>query len=176
MKTRAEQDSFLALIADNKKIIYKVSNAYCRNEEDRKDLIQEIMIQLWKSSSKYDERYKLSTWIYRIALNVAISFYRREKRKSADTFPIEENIIDVIDDRTASTELTHKIQLLYRFIDQLDELNRALIILYLEENSYKTIAEILGITETNVATKIGRIKKKLQQDFTNAESVLERRR
>lgn len=168
MKTQAEQEEFFALIEENKKIIYKVSSAYCKNAEDRKDLVQEILLQVWKSSGKYDERFKLSTWIYRIAMNVAISHYRREKRKGMDSLSIDENIIDVVDEKESSNELSEKIPMLYRFIDGLDEINRALIILYLEENSYKTIAEILGITETNVATKIGCIKKKLQQDFTNA--------
>lgn len=155
----------MALIEDHKKIIYKVSNAYCRNAEDRKDLFQEIVLQLWRSSGKYDASYKFSTWMYRIALNVAISFYRQEKRRITDALPIDE--IDVIDDRVESVEMTDNVRMLYGFIDGLDELNKALIILYLEENSYKTIAEILGITETNVATKLGRIKKKLQQDFTD---------
>lgn len=171
MKTQAERDQFFALVEENKKIIYKVSSAYCRNAEDRKDLVQEILMQLWKSSERFDDRFRLSTWIYRIAMNVAISHYRRQKREGAETVSIDEGIIDVIDDKSSSDELAGRIPLLYRFIDGLDEVNRALIILYLEENSYKTIAEILGITETNVATKLGRIKKKLQQDLTNRQGA-----
>jgi RNA polymerase sigma-70 factor (ECF subfamily) len=170
MKTKAEQERFLSMIDENKKIIYKVSHAYCRNAEDRKDLVQEILVQIWKSADKYDEHFKLSTWIYRIAMNVAISHYRRQRR-TMETLPMDENILEVAEDAEDSAEINEKIPLLYRFIDSLDDLNKALIILYLEENSYKTISEILGITETNVATKMNRIKKKLKEDFSKEKNI-----
>ena len=114
---------------------------------------------------RYDDRFKLSTWIYRIALNVAISAYRRDKKRSERVSPLEEVIIE------PATELEQpdpKIATLHRIIDQLDELNRALIILYLDDNSYRDIAGILGLTETNVATKINRLKLKIKEQFTQA--------
>ena len=163
---QTEKDKFLALILENKKIIYKVCYSYCRNPEDRKDLMQEIIIQLWKSSGKYDAQYKLSTWIYRIALNVAISFYRSETRRKQDTSSLDENIIDMVED-----EHEDDIQLLYGFIDKLDELNKALILLYLDNLNYKEISYILGITETNVATKLNRIKQNLKKDFATVENL-----
>jgi len=128
MTPQTEKDKFLALILENKKIIYKICHSYCKNPADREDLAQEIIIQLWKSSGRYDKQYKLSTWIYRIALNVAISFYRSEARRKQDTASLDENIIDLVEDEPGPDELEDDMQLLYGFIDQLDELNKALIL------------------------------------------------
>jgi RNA polymerase sigma factor (sigma-70 family) len=164
MGSSQNNDLFLSVIEKNKGIIYKVSNSYCKDTEDRKDLVQEIIIQLWKSFAHYNDQYKLSTWMYRISLNVAISFYRKGN-KHAKTDAITESIIEIADDH-APNELESEINLLQQFISELKELDRALMILYLEEKNYKEISEILGITETNVATKISRIKEKLRQRFS----------
>jgi len=157
-------DKFISVIQANKGIIYKVTNSFCTNEEDRKDLEQEIIVQLWKSFNNYKEQYKYSTWIYQIALNVSISYYRKEKRNKAFTNPLSENII-IFSDESEKNDTQEKTDILYRFILELKELNKALILLYVEEKSYKEIAEIIGISETNVATKIGRIKTILKQKF-----------
>jgi RNA polymerase sigma-70 factor (ECF subfamily) len=164
MPKRPSQERFLSLLDEHKKILYKVAGSYCRSPEDRQDLTQEIVVQLWRSFDRYDESYRFSTWMYRIALNVAISFYRRESRRSRDTVPAEESILEIADPR-GSVELDENLQLLQQQIEQLDELDRALIILYLDGNRYDTIAEILGISETNVGTKIGRIKQRLRRDL-----------
>jgi RNA polymerase sigma factor (sigma-70 family) len=167
MRPPLTDEQFSALIEAHKGIIYKIANSYCRNTEDRKDLIQGIIVHLWKSHGRYDDRFKLSTWIYRIALNVAISAYRREKKRSERNSPLEEIIIEP----AAETEQPDpKIALLHRIIDQLDELNRALMILYLDDNSYRDIAGILGLTETNVATKINRLKTKIKEQFTQTNN------
>jgi RNA polymerase sigma-70 factor (ECF subfamily) len=162
-----KKDRFIQTIDRHKKIIYKIVNSYCPNREDRKDLEQEIIIQLWKSFEKYDDNYKYSTWMYRIALNVAISFYRKERKWSLKSdFYNEASIFNVVDENNEQEEaLDDQIKLLQVFIDNLNELNKALMLLYLEERSHEEIAEILGITKTNVATKIGRIKLKLKQEF-----------
>jgi len=164
MSSILNNKDFLDLIEQHKRIIFKVCNSYCKHQESRKDLAQEIVIQLWKSFGKYDSQYKVSTWMYRIALNVAISFYRREK-KYTSTSSITESNIDFADDNTSSHDTESNIVQLHQFIDHLDELHKALMILYLDDNSYKDISEVLGITETNVATKINRIKQKLKQQF-----------
>jgi len=169
MTLQTEKDKFLSLILENKRIIYKVCQSYCKDAADREDLLQEIIIQLWKSAGNYEPKYKLSTWIYQISLNVAISFYRRETRWKRDTAPLHENIIDLDEGAPELTERAHDIDLLYGFIDKLDELNKALILLYLDDQSYKEISCILGITETNVATKLNRIKQKLKNDFATLE-------
>lgn len=156
---------YLKILEDNKGLIYKVANSYCNNEEDRKDLFQEISIQIWKSLHRYYKQYKISTWIYRIALNVAISYYRKIKTRQYQTASLAETSVDIIDYQQDDTSV--EIDRLFTFIHELKELDRAVMLLYLENNSYKEIGEILGISVTNVATKINRIKIKLKQRFTN---------
>ncbi|MDB5135864.1 MAG: polymerase, sigma-24 subunit, subfamily [Mucilaginibacter sp.] len=160
---------FLQLIEQNKGIIYKVARSYGKNDEDREDLFQEIIIQLWGAFDRYNEQYKLSTWMYRIALNVAISFYRKERRRIESESPLTESMAEIADE-SRDSELESNINLLQQFINELKELDKALMILYLESQSYKEIAEILGITETNVATKISRIKDRLKQKFSNIKA------
>ena len=162
MRPPITDDQFSALIEEHKGIIYKIARSYCRNAEDRKDLIQEIIVHVWKSHGRYDDRFKLSTWIHRIALNVAISAYRREKKRTERVSPLEEIIVEAA---AEPEQPDPKVATLHRIIDQLDELNRALMILYLDNNSYRDIAGILGITETNVATKINRLKLKIKEQF-----------
>jgi RNA polymerase sigma factor (sigma-70 family) len=164
-----KKDTFIKTIDKHKKIIYKIVNSYCPNREDRKDLEQEIIIQLWNSFDNYNSDYKYTTWMYRIALNVAISFYRKEKKWSTKSdFYNEASIFRIEEDKSEEkTELDYHLKLLQEFIHNLNELNKALMLLYLEEKSYEEISEILGITKTNVATKISRIKLKLKNEFKN---------
>jgi RNA polymerase sigma factor (sigma-70 family) len=163
MSTTDRQDAFLALLDEHKKILYKVAGTYCRNPADRPDLVQEITAQLWRSFDRYDPRLRFSTWMYRIALNVAISFFRSETRRSRGTVPAEDSILEIA--AGGEPELDENLRLLQGFIAQLDELDRALILLYLDGNRHDAIAEILGISETNVGTKISRIKARLRRDF-----------
>ena len=159
MNLVSEKEWFIGILKEHKRILYKVIYTYCHSSEDRKDLEQEIIIQLWKSLKYYKKDFKLSTWIYRIALNVAISHYRRDfKRKETNT-PYNGTIFQIAEEDDFAEERKNKTELLYKFIDQLDEFNKAIIILYLEDKSYKEISEIIGLTETNVGTKINRIKK-----------------
>ena len=164
-----KKEQFIKTIDEHKKIIYKIVNSYCQNKEDRKDLEQEIIIQLWNSFDNYNSEYKYSTWMYRIALNVAISFYRKEKKWSMkNDFYNEESIFKIEEDPIEEqSELNYHLKLLQEFIHNLNELNKALMLLYLEEKSYEEISEILGISKTNVATKISRIKLKLKKQFQN---------
>ena len=156
---------FLQLIRDNKGILFKISNSYCRNRDDREDLMQEIIYQLWKSAGSFDTNRKFSTWMYRIALNVAISYYRQQRRSGLHiTFGGELHLMELADS-PAEADTEEKIELLQQFISEQNELDKALMILYLEERPYREIAEILGITETNVATKLSRIKGRLKQHF-----------
>ena len=164
-----KEEIFLSVLESHKGILYKVANSYCKDNEDRKDLVQEIVIQLWKSFDNYNHQFKYSTWIYRIALNVAISFYRKENNRKAISNPFTESILN-FQENPFSDEKEQNLKLLQQFISELKELDKALMLLYLEEKSYKEIAEIIGISETNVATKIGRIKNILKQQFSNIKN------
>ena len=151
---------FLRLVEDNKGILYKISSSYCRHAGDREDLIQEMIYQLWRSSDKYDNALKFSTYMYRIALNVAISFYRRTSRGGVQVaLDADLHIAD------ESDELDERVEMLQQWVRSLGELDKALMILYLEERPYREIAEILGVTETNVGTKIGRLKERLKKQL-----------
>lgn len=158
--------TFLESIQQHKGIIYKIAFSYCQNAEDRKDLVQEIIIRLWRSFDKYSDQYQYSTWVYRISLNTAISFYRKENRWKKVTDKLPEDSM-LIDDTAGNTATEVQLGLLQQFLAQLRELDKALMLLYLEEKTYREIAEIVGITETNVATRISRIKKQLYQKFSN---------
>lgn len=160
---------FLSVIEAHKGILYKIASAYCADAEDRKDLIQEIIVQLWRCFEKYDNRYKYSTWIYRIALNVAISFYRKESRRAIISNPVSQEIV-YLPDWAYDNETDVKLNQLQKFIAELRELDKAVLLLYLEEKSHKEIALIMNISETNVATKIGRIKTSLKEKFSKIKN------
>jgi len=165
MDNQPDKEAFLNLIAKNKGIIIKICNSYCKNKSDREDLAQEITYQLWKSGNSFKSDHTFSTWMYRVALNVAISFYRKVK-KAGPVISMSENEIEIEDKTGSADELEENINLLQQFISELKELDKALMILYLESKSYAEIAEILGITETNTATRISRIKDKLKKRFS----------
>jgi RNA polymerase sigma factor (sigma-70 family) len=171
MKARYRQQHFAALLQDHHRIVFKVAGLYSRSAADREDLVQEISAQLWRSFGGYDPaRAKFSTWMYRIALNVAISQTRRWR--DADRFePLAAHHLETVGGGEAIPEQDERLAALYAFIGQLDPLNRALILLYLEDRSYTEMAEILGLSETNVATKISRIKQKLRGQMTAAETT-----
>ncbi|NDV69918.1 RNA polymerase sigma factor [Dysgonomonas sp. 25] len=147
---------FVSLVQQNEGIIYKVASFYADAENPIGDLYQEIVLNLWKGYSSFRGESKFSTWIYRIALNTCVSFFRRKKVKP----DYVENLPEIRD------EIDHKdeqIQELYKLINKLGNIEKALILLYLEDKPYKEIAEITGISVTNVATKINRIKEKLRK-------------
>lgn len=166
MEIKTKDKEFTRLIKENKGIIYKICNSYCADKDDREDLAQEIVYNLWKSFDSFNTNFKFSTWMYRIALNVAISFYRQEKKlKNHDS--ISENLIVFEENPEDKNEVENNLSLLQEFINELKEIDKAIILLYLDDKSHKEMAEITGFTETNVATKINRIKEKLRIKFSN---------
>jgi RNA polymerase sigma-70 factor (ECF subfamily) len=163
------QERFVALLEEHKRMLYKVTSVYCSNPEDRRDLMQEIVIQLWRSFPRYDDRSKFSTWMYRIGMNVAISFLRSERRRGGEKVPLEQ--VDVIDSAAADRilgEAGDDLRLLQRLISRLDEMSRALIVLYVEGYSHAEIGEILGISATNVGTRVNRIRNRLREELNAA--------
>lgn len=162
-KTNTARGDFIEMIDKRKGIIYKIANAYGRSSEDQEDLVQEIILQLWSSFGNYDPTYKITTWIYRIALNVSITHYRKDVVRKKYTIPMTENLIDSSD--APEDNQAEDIRQLRRFIQELDEMNRALMILYLDGNSHQEISDVLNISVSNVGTKISRIKEKLREKF-----------
>lgn len=152
--------TFVELLDQHQNLILKVASVYCSETEARKDLSQEIILQLWKAFPKYDPQYKFSTWAYRIALNVAISSYRAKstRQKTRNDFLKQSAWMTWAD---ADWE-NEALQQLYRCIGKLKPLDRALIVLYLEGHSGQETAEIMGISESNVSTRIHRIKQLLK--------------
>ena len=155
---------FARLMNQHKGIIFKVVNSYCQHQDDRQDLAQEILTAMWLAIDKYNDEYKFSTWMYRIALNVAISYYRKDSKRQDKPNIDDEQLINIAD-LTVEEDKSEEIKQLYRFIGQLDKLNKAIMILYLESESYENIANSLGLSKTNVATRIGRIKVTLADQF-----------
>jgi RNA polymerase sigma factor (sigma-70 family) len=164
MQTKGRNQLFQELIEQHKGILFKVARTYCQNEEDRQDLIQEIMIQLWQSFHKYNDKFKISTWIYRISINVAISFYRKNLVRQGNNIPLNVQVSQI--QNVEKSEKEQQLNLLDQFINELKELDKALMLLYLEDKSHAEIADILGISVGNVGTKVGRIKDKLKQRFS----------
>lgn len=157
------QAAFEAALGEHRRIVFKVASIYARTAEDQRDLVQEIVLQLWRAFASFDARRgKLSTWMYRIALNVAISHARRPSWAVAGhSEPIEDDhpalISEPVDARPEA-----RLRELYAVIDQLAPLDRALILLYLEDRSHAEIGEVLGLSVTNVATKLNRLKHALR--------------
>ena len=157
-----DKEQYIRIIDEHRKLIYKVCHSFCADPKTRKDLEQEILIRLWNGLKKFDGRVKLSTWLYRVALNTAISFHRTEKWRGWRV-PIETAFALV--DTGRDEEYRADVERLYRLIGELNELDRALILLYLDEIKYTEISDILGITPTNAATKVARIKRQLKEKF-----------
>ncbi|WP_040299693.1 RNA polymerase sigma factor [Arcticibacter svalbardensis] len=152
------KEQFSLLIANHQGLIFKVCNMYCNNKEDKEDLFQDIVLQLWRSFPSFKGDAKVSTWMYRIAINNAITRLRKETKREkfsglndeAFEVMVEENAID------------EKALMMYEAIKKLTEVERALSMLYLDNCSYKEIAEVMGLSETNVGFKLNKIKAKLR--------------
>lgn len=152
-------NDFITLITQNEKLIYKVCNLYASGTADLRDLFQEIVLQAWISYPKFNQASKISTWLYRVAINTALNHKRKEQK------------LVHMHDIDAFAELEDKIQqpyaenykIMHRLITTLPALEKALILLYLEEKSHQEIAEIMGLSVSNVGTRLGRIKEKLKQ-------------
>ncbi len=155
------EKEFTNIISTHQGIILKVCRMYCNDRDDSEDLFQEIVLQLWRSYPAFKADAKVSTWMYRIGLNTAITRLRKNSRKPlTQSLSIEhQNLKDPLPQRI-DIEYGEELQ---TAINMLNKLDKALVMLYLDEKNYKEIAEIIGISESNVGVKINRIKKKLQE-------------
>lgn len=152
------EQEFVSVIREYERVIYKVCYLYATPYAPLNDLYQEVVLNLWKAFPKFRKECKISTWIYRIALNICISFMRKEKN-----IPEIVTITRETDHTEEPDETEIMLRQLYRLINRLGQLEKSIILLYLEEKSYEEIAEITGLTLTNVATKLSRIKDKLRK-------------
>jgi RNA polymerase sigma-70 factor (ECF subfamily) len=164
MNKQNQQQFFEDVIEQHKGILFKVAKTYCRNDDDRQDLVQEMMIQIWRSLHRYNNQFAITTWLYRVSLNVAISFYRKNSTKQNLRVPLIDEVLLIQDPKPFERE--EQLELLDQFISELNDLDRALMLLYLEDKSHAEISEIIGISVTNVGTKLGRIKEKLKKKFS----------
>ena len=155
------EKQFVAELEQNQNIIHKVCRSYTNNDAAHKDLFQEITIQLWKAYPKFRGDSKFSTWMYRVAFNTAISLYRKNKR-TVDTAPLYDNLKE-LEYQEYDDEHDRQLDMLYKAIHNLNDIEKALALLYKEEKSYKEIAETLGITEINARVKMNRTKNKLKK-------------
>jgi RNA polymerase sigma factor (sigma-70 family) len=167
--TAAAGAEFSALLESNRRLIFKVANTYGRGRADVEDLAQEIAAQSWRAFPTYDPARSFSTWMYRIALNVAISWLRAEAPRRQRSVPFDAELhdapVNAVDDADDGSRI------LRGFINTQGPLDRALLLLYLEERPNAEIAEILGITATNVTTKINRLKERLRAYAENAHGT-----
>ena len=167
-KSKSQEERFTEYLGSYKKLISKVARAYCYDAEERKDLIQDIIVQLWKSYPKYDPKWSISTWTYRIAINVSISFLRKATTRKNTQSVYQEDLETIPIDEPKKDE---NLDRLYNFIELLKPIDKAIIILQLEGCKNKEIAEVMGMSMTNVATKKQRIKEKLKTYFETKKSV-----
>ena len=163
MVDMVRKSRFLELVEQNQDIVHKICGLYAVNTDDRKDLSQEIVCQLWKSYQSFRGDSKFTTWMYKVALNTALLNLRRNRCR-VRTESLKEHHGD-IPTETIDREKHGKISRLYEAINQLREFDRAVILLYLEQFSYREIAEVIGISEANVSVRLVRIKKKLKELF-----------
>jgi RNA polymerase sigma-70 factor, ECF subfamily len=159
----SDHEHFLSLLECHQRPLLKVCWAYGGTSHDRDDLLQEIVGQLWASFGKYDRERKFSTWMYRVALNVAIDFRRRRKRWGRETASLDDEA--PASPGKSNVDATKRQQLgeLRELLEQQSDADRAILLLYLEGHSYREIGDVLGMTESNVGTRINRLKNSLRQ-------------
>lgn len=161
---------FVDLISKHQKIIHKVCNVYCHTLEDRQDLFQEIVLQLWRAYPNFKGEAKFTTWLYRVALNTAIT----QKRKQQKSMVGPGQTLGDLQITDSSQEQIENQQLLQMLINSLNDVEKSIIFLYLEEKSYEEIAHIMGMSKSNVSVKLVRIKKKLEKRFKQENNTSHR--
>ena len=159
--TEALESKFAKELEQNQNIIHKVCRSYTNSEAAHKDLFQEITIQLWRAYPKFRGDSKFSTWMYRVAFNTAISLYRKSKR-NVETTQIYDNLKE-LEFKEYDDSHDQQLELLYKAIQSLNDIEKALALLYLEDKSYKEISKTLGISEVNARVKMNRTKTKLKK-------------
>lgn len=159
MVDRQIHEGFITLLEMNIGIILKISKAYTNTSQDKEDLISDIAFEMWKAFPNFQGKSKISTWIYRVALNTAMN-YNRNTRRNRDFIQTAIELPNI--ELSNETDENPLIEILYDCIDELDEFNKAIVLLYLDGYDHNEISEITGISKTNVGTRISRIKEQLK--------------
>jgi RNA polymerase sigma-70 factor (ECF subfamily) len=165
LNTEVQAIQFDKDIKEHELLIYKVCRIYAYTDADRQDLFQEIVIQLWKAYPKFKGQSKLSTWLYRVAINTAISAIRKKKDFIQSYEP--QHLPTEISDTSTTVAQEEQLQQLYKAIEQLNQIEKAIVMLYLEDKTYEEMEDILGMTSGNLRVKMNRIKDKLRQLTNN---------
>ena len=160
MTDNRQKDQFLDILEKNIGIIIKIARAYSKTVSDKEDLINDITLELWKSFERFKGDSKISTWIYRIALNTSMN-YKRNREKNRIFFMDDLKQIENLSWLIEQPGSSHS-EILYQCIDELNQLNKAIILLYLDGNSHEEISVITGVSKTNVGTRISRIKEQIK--------------
>ena len=153
------KETFISAIKENEGFIFKIASVYTNNTDDKNDLVQEIIYQLWKSYESFNHQSSLSTWMYRVALNVAI-YQLKVSKKRVLTVPMDGQVLDYYE--IDESQIDEKWKVFRQHIDNLNLLDKGIVMLYLDHKSYDQIAEIIVISASNVGTKLSRIKEKLR--------------
>jgi RNA polymerase sigma factor (sigma-70 family) len=161
LQKQEAESQFEKHISEHKLLLYKICRIYAYNEADRQDLFQEIVIQLWKAFPKFKGDAQFSTWLYRVAINTAITGLRKKKKIIMSHVPVTS--LEQMGDENSSTAEEERLQQLYKAIEQLNDVEKAIVMLYMEERSYNDMEEILGISQGHLRVKMNRIKEKLRQ-------------
>jgi len=157
-----KKELFITAIKNNEGLIYKVASVYTNTKEDRNDLVQEIIYQLWKSFDSFNQRAALNTWMYSVAMNVAI-YHLKIAKKKIQTVPMDNQFFDFYE--PGDNGIEENWQVLKRHLNNLNLLDKGIVLLYLENKSYGEIAAITGISISNVGTKLSRIKEKIKKQI-----------
>lgn len=157
----SKEKAFIQQINQHKGILYKVSKLYMDHPEDQADLMQEIKLRLWKSYESFQGKSAFSTWMYRVAINTAITFLRKDKRQPP--MVMEESHLENLPDSGKNEEEEERLRLFYKAVGTLNPIEKALVFYFMEGLPHKETARLLGITENNVRVKLNRTKEKLQE-------------
>ncbi len=168
MPSSLDHEWFLSVMDSHQRLLHKVCWAYANSPDEREDLFQDIAVRLWSAAGNYDPTRKLSTWIYRVALNVAIDFHRNRRRRRREKLGLDGEL-EAASASGQDPVVVEQLRELHELLERQSEVDRALLLLHLEGNSHAEIGEVLGISESNVGTRLGRLKKSLRQSVAGHE-------
>lgn len=166
MPVTVDHEWFLSVLDAHQRLIHKVCWAYASTRDEREDLFQEIVVRLYSAARTYDPTRKLSTWIYRVALNVAIDVYRKRRQRTKEQIGFEGDLESVAGQ---DSEVAEQLSELRELLEGQSEVDRALLLLHLEGNSHREIGEVLGFSESNVGTRLSRLKAALRESVQSSE-------